>query len=155
MATLVKPVSLGGERGNALVEFALVLPLLLLVFAGIVDFGFLFQRYEVITNAAREGARLAVLPGYSNTDVENRVRAYVREGLNEDVAAATGVVVDSVPVVPDPANPSVGFNGARVTVTFTNDYLLLGVIVNLVTGGNFAPSIELRAVSTMRPEVGS
>ena len=31
---------------------------------GIIDFGFLFQRYEVVTNAAREGARVAILPGY-------------------------------------------------------------------------------------------
>ena len=44
------------ERGAALVEFALALPLLLVVIAGIVDFGFTLQRYEVITNAAREGA---------------------------------------------------------------------------------------------------
>ena len=54
----------GAERGAALVEFALAVPLLLVVIAGIVDFGFVFQRYEVITNAAREGARLASLPGY-------------------------------------------------------------------------------------------
>ncbi len=53
------------DRGAALVEFALVLPLLLVIIGGIVDFGFLFQRYEVVTNAAREGARLAVLPGLS------------------------------------------------------------------------------------------
>ena len=52
-----------GERGAALVEFALAVPLLLVVIAGIVDFGFAFQRYEVITNAAREGARMATLPG--------------------------------------------------------------------------------------------
>ncbi len=53
------------EDGAQLVEFALVLPLLLLVVLGIAEFGFIFQRYEVITNAAREGARLAVLPGYT------------------------------------------------------------------------------------------
>ena len=39
-------------------------PTLLLVMLGIIDFGFLFQRYEVVTNAAREGARVAILPGY-------------------------------------------------------------------------------------------
>jgi len=71
------------ERGAALVEFALALPLLLVVLAGIVDFGFAFQRYEVITNAAREGARLASLPGFDDqTSVDNRVRAYVMQGLN-------------------------------------------------------------------------
>ena len=53
------------ERGAELIEFALVFPTLLLVMLGIIDFGFLFQRYEVVTNAAREGARVAILPGYS------------------------------------------------------------------------------------------
>ena len=52
------------ERGAELIEFALVFPLLLFIILGIVDFGFLFQRMEVVTNAAREGARIAVLPGY-------------------------------------------------------------------------------------------
>ena len=46
---------------SKLIEFALVFPLLLMVILGIVDFGFLFQRYEVLTNAAREGARVAAL----------------------------------------------------------------------------------------------
>ena len=53
------------EDGAELIEFALVLPMLLLVVLGIAEFGFIFQRYEVLTNAAREGARIAVLPGYS------------------------------------------------------------------------------------------
>ena len=48
-------------------------PTLLLVMLGIMDFGFLFQRYEVVTNAAREGARVAILPGYQTPDVEARV----------------------------------------------------------------------------------
>jgi len=55
----------GDERGAVLVEFAVTLPLLLLVLVGILDFGFVFQQYEVMTNAAREGARMAVLPGYA------------------------------------------------------------------------------------------
>ena len=64
------------EDGAQLVEFALVLPLLLLVMLGIAEFGFMFQRYEVVTNAAREGARLAVLPGYTDADVQARVASY-------------------------------------------------------------------------------
>ena len=62
------------QAGAELVEFALVLPILLLVFGGIVDFGLLLQRQQVITNAAREGARLAVLPGYAIADVDGRGR---------------------------------------------------------------------------------
>ena len=49
---------------------------------GIAEFGFIFQRFEVMTNAAREGARMAVLPGYSTvaaeTAIGTRVRAYVK-----------------------------------------------------------------------------
>ena len=55
---------LRSERGAELIEFALVLPLLMFIILGLVDFGFMFQRFEVVTNAAREGARIAVLPGY-------------------------------------------------------------------------------------------
>ena len=53
------------DKGAELIEFALVFPLLLLVMFGIMDFGLLFQRYETVTNAAREGARIAVLPDYA------------------------------------------------------------------------------------------
>ena len=65
------------ERGAELVEFAFVFPTLLLVMLGIIDFGFLFQRYEVVTNAAHEGARVAILPGYADADVSARVDQYL------------------------------------------------------------------------------
>ena len=65
------------ESGVELIEFALVFPLLLLVILGVVDFGFLFQRWEALTNAAREGARVATLPGYETVDVEARVASYL------------------------------------------------------------------------------
>ena len=68
------------ERGAELIEFALVFRLLLMVVLGIVDFGFLFQRMEVVTNAAREGARIAVLPGYLEADVRARVCNFVQTG---------------------------------------------------------------------------
>ena len=54
-----------GERGQAIIELALTLPLLLLVLLGIFDFGLMFQRFEVVANAAREAARVAVLPDYT------------------------------------------------------------------------------------------
>ena len=60
-----------GEAGVELIEFALVFPLLLLVVLGIVDYGFMFQRFEALTNATREGARVASLPGYAQVDIED------------------------------------------------------------------------------------
>ncbi len=81
------PARVRSQAGAELVEFAMVLPILLLVFGGIVDFGLLLQRQQVVTNAAREGARLAVLPGYTAADVQARVTQFVREGINNSTAA--------------------------------------------------------------------
>ena len=57
---------------------ALVLPLLLLIIVGIIDFGFLFRELSVVTNAAREGARAGVLPEYgADQNVVDRVQQYL------------------------------------------------------------------------------
>ncbi len=76
-----------------------MLPILLLVIAGIVDFALMFQRFLVVSNAAREGARIAVLPGYTQADVQNRVTQYVREGTGDNTASPTAVLA---PVSIDP-----------------------------------------------------
>src|SRR5262249_55569645 len=76
-------------RGAGVIELALVLPMLLLMFAAIVDFALLFQRYAVISNAAREGARIAVLPGYTQTDVQNRVTQYVQQSTGDSMLSPT------------------------------------------------------------------
>ena len=74
------------DRGSQLIEFAFVAPLLLVVVFGIANFGLMFQRYEVLTNAAREGARVAALPGYGSADVQARVDQYLtgRRGNGDD-----------------------------------------------------------------------
>ena len=60
---------------------ALVTPIFLLLIAAMFDFGFLFRNWEVVTNAAREGARVGVLPAYTcdgtTPDVKDRVDAYM------------------------------------------------------------------------------
>ena len=139
------------RSGNALVEMALVLPLLLLVFAGIVDFGFLFQRYEVITNAAREGARVGVLPGYTPDDAWQRVLDYVQAGLGDGALAAVGT--PDVQTITLGAGTGAPFQATQVTVNFTYNYVILGPIVSLATGGTWSPSITITARSTMRREV--
>lgn len=50
------------QSGVAAVEFAIVLPLLVLLFAGIIEFSLLLYNQQVITNASREGARAAINP---------------------------------------------------------------------------------------------
>src|SRR5437763_12258044 len=72
------------ERGTALMETALTLPLLLLVSVSIFEFGRAYQTWQVLTNAAREGARVSVLPNAAVGDVKQRVVDYMRAGQLPD-----------------------------------------------------------------------
>jgi hypothetical protein len=135
------------ERGAELIEFALVLPLLLLLVLGIVDFGFLFQRFEVVTNAAREGARLAILPGYSTADVQARVNDYLTQGGVPTSAGNPTVNVDPVDI---PLGGGKTVDGKQVQVRYFHDYLFLGGVAGWF-GGSFS-SVPLTGVSTMRIE---
>jgi Flp pilus assembly protein TadG len=144
----------GSERGAELIEFALVFPLLLLLVLGMVDFGFLFQRYEVLTNAAREGARIAVLPGYTTADVQARVCNYIQGGG----VAVTGTCPSPTnPVISAPADVTIALpSGAtlsakRVTITYTNSYLFIGPIASLF-GANLS-TVPITTVAIMRDEV--
>jgi Flp pilus assembly protein TadG len=139
--------SWASERGAELIEFAIVLPLMLLIVMGIVDFGFMFQRYVVLTNAAMEGARVAVLPGYGDADVIARVQAY----------AADGGIPGTVNVDPQPTTvpaPGGATWPARV-VTVTHDYGFnyVGPIAALFGGGS--RTVTLTARSTMRSQVST
>ena len=74
---------LRSERGAELIEAALTLPLILLVVVGIIEFGFVFQKLEIVTNAAREGARVLVLPDFGPADAIARMEQYLdAAGLN-------------------------------------------------------------------------
>lgn len=74
------------KRGAAIVEFAVVLPLLLILLFGIIEFGWVFMVRQTLTNAAREGVRVAVLQTATETDVMNRVRSVMEPiGYVEDV----------------------------------------------------------------------
>jgi TadE-like protein len=133
------------DKGAELVEFALVFPLLLLVMFGIMDVGLLFQRYETVTNAAREGARIAVLPGYAKADVEARVTQYL---------GAAGL--KSTPTFTYAAPQALDVGGACVTITgitvgYPHQYLFIGKIIGLFGGSGFATK-TLTATARMRYE---
>ena len=62
-------------RGAAAVELAVVLPLLLTLVFGIIEFGWVFMVRETLTNASREGCRVAVLQGSTEQDIRDQVTA--------------------------------------------------------------------------------
>jgi Flp pilus assembly protein TadG len=67
------------ERGQAITEFALILPVFFLMFAGMFDFGLGMYTDMTLINAAREGARLGVVDPGNTTAVEARVREIAGE----------------------------------------------------------------------------
>jgi Flp pilus assembly protein TadG len=136
--------SVRSESGAELVEFALIFPTLLLVVLGIIDLGFLFQRYEVVTNAAREGARVAILPGYQNADVIARVNAYLTAS---GLTGTASVDVGAVTAVPLGGGQCVTVK--PVTVSYDSQLLFLGPIFGLMGGGS---AKQIHATSSMRTE---
>ena len=123
------------KRGQSVVELALVLPFLLLVLFGITEFGRAWATQNVLTSAAREGARLAVVTGPDVGLVTTRVTT---------VCAAAGITPTAIVVVPpDPFDPE-----RRVSVTVTcNFQVLTGRLL-----GGFAGTVPLSASTTMRHE---
>ena len=148
-ATRIRRLSFG-ERGTAIVETALTLPLILLVSVGIFEFGRAYQTWQVITNAAREGARLAVLPNSSSGDVQTRVRDYLEAGQLPSAMAAE-VLVDRN------ASLSIGAGTAsasQVTVNYPFAFMVLQPVANLVVSGSTLGSapITMTAAAEMRNE---
>ena len=135
------------ERGAEIIELALVTPLFLLLIAAMFDFGFLFRNWEVVTNAAREGARMGVLPSYacdgSTTDVQDRVTDYM---------AGSGIPANfTVDVSTAPMDTAAGtFDACVVSVTLEQPLPSLSLI-GALTGGSFG-SIDVKANSVMRTE---
>jgi len=107
-------------RGAAVVEFAVVLPLLLVILFGIIEYGWVFLVRQTLTSAAREGCRVAILQSATDDQVGDRVRAAMAPtGLTEgvwnmqtsDISAAVQSVTVSVPV--DSISLTGGFFGTR------------------------------------------
>jgi Flp pilus assembly protein TadG len=78
-------MGLKNEKGQAMVEFALVLPVLLLIIAGIIDFGLIFNQKVLANNASREAARYVAVhyseelksPTAANTKALEKVNVYL------------------------------------------------------------------------------
>ena len=108
-----------GQRGAAAVEMALVLPLLFMLVFGIIEFGFIFNRFITVTHAAREGVRVYALPGKTTADA---------------VAAAKSAAPDLAGAVRCSASPGTPEAGAPVQVKCSSDYdLQLYIFDRVVT----------------------
>ena len=146
------------ERSQSLVEFSLVLPILLILTLGIVDFGMGFKSYVELTNATREGARYAVVgnpPGAwptdcTGTDEPNAINRVCQTAAGLDLTA-TCATTRCVTV----EYPNGHTSGNDVVVTAEYRYKLitpLSSILTLVSGGSFPGYFDLSSSSNMRLE---
>lgn len=87
-----------GQRGAAVVEFAIVLPVLLAILCGTIDWGFYFFTREIVVNASREGARVGTLQFDVGVDpgvqAAAAARKYLANSLDPAKVAATTITTD-------------------------------------------------------------
>jgi hypothetical protein len=131
------------ERVAALLVAAITLAMVLLVSVGIFEFGRAYQKCQILTNAAREGARIAVLPDSSNSDITTRVTQYMTDGQLGAVAGATVGVNRSA--VLDVNGRSV--SASDVSIDYPFSFIVLQPVARLV-----APTTSLGGAVVMHAE---
>jgi Flp pilus assembly protein TadG len=128
--------SLTAEDGQSAVEFAIVLPALMALLLGILQFGIAFSHYITVTDAARAAARKAVLirqEGLTSGDITAAARA----AAPDLKASSLGVTVT------DPSDPSFQQGGSTVQVTVTYPYSI-NVLGWVVSSGNLTSTMSER-----------
>jgi Flp pilus assembly protein TadG len=134
-------------RGTALLEVALTLPLILLVSISIFEFGRAYQTMQVLTNAAREGARIAVLPSQPTGAVQQRVDTYLTAG---QLLANTATVVVTATQIPMGAGTT---PGSKVTVNYPFSFMVLQPVARLVVrNSTLGGAFTMSAAAEMRNE---
>lgn len=132
------------ESGAAVVEFALLLPLLLTMLFGIVEFSLILYDQAVITNASREAARAGIVlikPKKTSAQIQTVATNYCQTYL---ISFASGTTPNVTVTQSNPANFSTPLS---VTVSYTYTGLALGAILNLV-----GRPLTLSAISVMNNE---
>jgi len=118
------------EKGASAVEFALLLPVLVMIVFGIFEFGIAYNNYIALTHAAREGARLAAV-GKDSTYIEKHV-----------TQMSPSVSIESITI--DPLIPSARVVGEPVTVTVTGDVLHIEIPFVLSKDLHLSSTAEMR-----------
>ena len=127
--------SLKNKKGQSLVETALVLPIIVLILTGIIDFGLMFNNYLVITSASREGARNAAV-GASDVDIISSIM---------DMTSTLDATKMTITIYPAASLRKKG-DEVRVTIRYNHE-LLTPVISSIIPN-----PLPLKAETVMRME---
>ena len=129
-----------GEDGVIAIEFALLLPMLITLMAGIIEFGFALYFQEVITNASREATRAGIVigdPRPAAGEITNVALTYLTHSGVSCGAACISVT------------GAQGNSGTDLTVKVNVPYRFV-MLPSFITG--FSRDITLRAATTMKHE---
>jgi Flp pilus assembly protein TadG len=139
------------ERGAAIVEFAIVLSLMLLITAGIFEFGRAFQYYDALAKATRDGARyMSAAPKatINSVAVSNAKNLVVAAANAANVAPA--LTITEVVVTCTPAACADGTAPADVEVSITGYSINIGGVMPFVSGTTSYSGVTLAPHTTMR-----
>lgn len=135
------------QRGAALLEAAITIPIILLISVGIFEFGRAYQTWQVLTNAAREGARIAIIAGNNDDQVRDTVRNYMSGGR------LTGVDTATISINRNVAVAGWGSGGSQVTINYPFQFIVLNGVARLVQSNSTAGQpLTMQSVALMRNE---
>ncbi len=140
------------QKGASAIEFALVLPLLLIIVFGIIEFSILFYDKAMLTNASREGARLGIVYRYNtsgpNHPNDGEIIAVVNQyAQNHLINFDAGAVI--TPLIQRTGDSS--GDSLTVSLSYPYNFLVFSNLLSLI--GAAAPNlITLNALTIMRME---
>jgi len=148
------------ERGASAVEFAIVLPVLVMFVFGIIEFGIVFYNKAMITNACREAARAAIVyrtpllaADEMKTEVDNVVAKYLAD---QNDPSRTILIPGNTPL---PAVDSAELNTCanpgdelNVTLSWNHSFIMLPDFLTSFFSGSLPGTIEIAAITKMRCE---
>lgn len=111
------------EEGQAMVEFALVLPILFLLLSGILDFSWIYGNQLLVNNAGREAARYTAVHYYDSS-------------VDDDEAIAAGIVSARAPTL---SSPTVNLQKTSdmITISVQSDISVLTPFVSAIIGDTY------------------
>ncbi|WP_129689929.1 TadE/TadG family type IV pilus assembly protein [Gottfriedia acidiceleris] len=120
------------EKGQSLVEFALILPLLAMLLLGMLDFGRIFHAYLALDHAGREAARAASI-GKDDATIKS-------VAVND--ASSIKLTTDKISI-----SPSTRSSGSNVTITISYPVDFLTPVIGQIVG-----KLDLKSTTVMRVE---
>lgn len=132
---MLRKARLYGQKGQSIVETALILPIIILILTGIIDFGLMFNNYLVITNASREAARNAAVGA---TDAEIAIMISNMTSSLDRTKLTTSIY----------PGQALRKKGDEVVVTIKYDNALLTPVISAIVPN----PMRLEAKTTMRME---